>query len=107
MPEIRTAAQGHVLAIVDRLAGCLIDERTGSPSPPRARFAKRRAHPAFPQRGRRRQSRQSTSDNDDMLGHERAMLRVAKAASNSELGMHRNESNIDGDVRRAPVFSPP
>src|SRR5205823_10056136 len=67
MLEIGAASQRDVLAVVDLLTRCLIDERTGAPAPPRSRLAQRDAQPRTTgQPHRRRQPGQTSPDNHDM-----------------------------------------
>src|SRR5262245_7781857 len=70
MLKVRPAAEIDVLAIVDRLAGGLIDERTGSPTPAGPGFKERYGKASFGQRRGRCQSGQAAPDDDHPPVHE-------------------------------------
>ena len=69
MIEVRTTAHADVLAVVDRLAGLSVDDRSRPPAPARPRF--QQGHPDVPLRQRRGggEPGQSAADDDDVWLH--------------------------------------
>src|SRR5262249_15189847 len=81
MAEIRPAAEVDMLAVVDGLAGRLIDERTGPPAPSRTRLEQRYAKAPLAKRCRRRESRQAAPNDDHMVVHEKRAKGIEPSTS--------------------------
>ena len=67
MLKVGAAAHADVLAVVDQLAGGLIDERTGPAAQPGSGFQQRHRQFSFRQSDRSRQPGQSATDDDRVV----------------------------------------